>query len=105
MKTIQVARPDDGVMQLTLDRAKALNALSKALLVEIADALAEAEADDAVRCVVVTGDERAFSAGAIRLRVRIADCLGPFKAGRHLSVVSSPPRGGAGRAGKTHATP
>ena len=64
METIKVARPADGVMLITLDRPKALNALSKALLIEVAGALEDAEADDAIRCVVLTGDERAFSAGA-----------------------------------------
>ena len=64
MVTIKVARPADSVMLITLDRPKALNALSKALLIEVAGALEDAEADDAVRSVVLTGDERAFSAGA-----------------------------------------
>ena len=64
MKHIIVSRPRPRVMLITLDRPEALNALSKALLVEVATALAEAEADDDVRCVVLTGNERAFSAGA-----------------------------------------
>jgi len=64
MENIVVSRPRTGVMLITLDRPKALNALSKALLVEVATALEEADADGAVRCVVLTGDDRAFSAGA-----------------------------------------
>ncbi len=72
MVTIKVARPAESVMLITLDRPKALNALSKALLIEVAGALEDAEADDAVRSVVLTGDERAFSAGPTSKRCRKA---------------------------------
>ncbi len=64
MEHILVSRPLSGVLLLTLNRPQALNALNKALLVELGGALDEAAADDEVRCVVLTGDERAFSAGA-----------------------------------------
>jgi len=47
-----------------LDRAEAMNALSLALRSQFCAALREAEADDAVRAIIVTGrGERAFSAG------------------------------------------
>lgn len=64
MEHIIVERSRPYVMTIRLNRSKALNALSKALLVEVAAALKEVEADDDVRCAVLTGDERAFSAGA-----------------------------------------
>ncbi len=48
---------------LTLDRPGALNALSRALVDQLADRLEEAAAD-AVRAVVLTGSEKAFCAGA-----------------------------------------
>jgi enoyl-CoA hydratase/carnithine racemase len=51
------------IRTLTLDRPEALNALTPALLTELADALDAAAADDAVRVVVLTGTGRAFSAG------------------------------------------
>lgn len=55
---------DDGpVRTLTLDRPEALNALTPALLTELAEALSSAATDDAVRVVVLTGTGRAFSAG------------------------------------------
>lgn len=53
----------DAVRTITLSRPEALNALTPALLAELADALADAAADDAVRVVVLTGEGRAFSAG------------------------------------------
>jgi len=59
-----VSNPRPGVMLITLNRPKSLNALSRALLGEVAAALNRAEADDVIRCVVITGDERSFSAGA-----------------------------------------
>ncbi len=49
---------------ITLNRPKALNALNSALLAELCDALETFDADAAVRCVVLTGSERAFAAGA-----------------------------------------
>lgn len=49
---------------ITLNRPKALNALSRQLVAELAEALNQFEADDAVGCIVITGSERAFAAGA-----------------------------------------
>ena len=57
-------RPAPGVLLLTLNRPDKLNALSKALLGELCDRLAEAERDGAIGCVVLTGAGRAFCAGA-----------------------------------------
>ena len=51
------------VRTLTLNRPEALNALTPALLEELAAALEAAAADPAVRVVVLTGTGRAFSAG------------------------------------------
>ncbi|HWH33145.1 MAG TPA: enoyl-CoA hydratase-related protein [Egibacteraceae bacterium] len=55
---------DDGVCTLRLNRPEALNALSGEMATRLREALAEAEADDAVRCVVLTGAGRGFCAGA-----------------------------------------
>src|SRR3546814_21089536 len=49
---------------ITLNRPKALNALSAPLMDELARGLDELEADDAVGCLVVPGSETAFPAGA-----------------------------------------
>ena len=54
----------DGVGLITLNRPKALNALSEGLMAELTTALDTLEADDAVGCIVVTGSEKAFAAGA-----------------------------------------
>jgi len=52
------------VTLITLDRPKVLNALNDALMNELGDALAKADADEAVGAIVLTGSERAFAAGA-----------------------------------------
>src|SRR5487761_2064798 len=49
---------------ITLNRPKALNALNGALMDELGEALAKFDADDNVGCMVITGSDRAFAAGA-----------------------------------------
>jgi enoyl-CoA hydratase len=49
---------------ITLNRPKALNALSPALMRELAAALDGFEADDGIGAIVITGSEKAFAAGA-----------------------------------------
>jgi enoyl-CoA hydratase len=55
---------DGPIMQLTLNRPKRLNAITSTMLALIVDACAEASADDAIRCIIVTGADGNFSAGA-----------------------------------------
>lgn len=54
---------DAAVAILTLDRPDVLNAFDEALTDALAQALSDAAADTGVRCVVITGAGRAFSAG------------------------------------------
>jgi 2-(1,2-epoxy-1,2-dihydrophenyl)acetyl-CoA isomerase len=54
---------DGGVAILTLDRPDALNAFDESLTSALAIGLTDAARDSAVRCVVITGAGRAFSAG------------------------------------------
>jgi enoyl-CoA hydratase len=55
---------DGAVALVRLNRPSALNALNQVLLGELVEVLDQLEADDAVRCVVLTGSDRAFAAGA-----------------------------------------
>lgn len=64
MSTILISTPAPHVRLIRLNRPEARNALSRALLRDLAAALIEAETSDEVRAVVLTGDDRAFSAGA-----------------------------------------
>jgi len=53
----------DGYAVLTLNRPEAMNALSRGLMSELADAVDAMTANDAVRVLIITGAGRAFTAG------------------------------------------
>ena len=48
----------------TLNRPKQLNALSGQLMRELGTALKDFDADNAIGCIIITGSEKAFAAGA-----------------------------------------
>jgi enoyl-CoA hydratase/carnithine racemase len=54
----------DGILTLTLNRPEMLNAFNQTMLQEMVAAFDEADADDAVRAIIVTGAGRGFCAGA-----------------------------------------
>ncbi|MGY6634549.1 MAG: enoyl-CoA hydratase [Alkalilacustris sp.] len=54
----------DHVAVIRLNRPEALNALNAQLMSELARALRAAQDNDKVRCIVLTGSEKAFAAGA-----------------------------------------
>jgi len=55
---------EDHVALITLNRPDALNALNDQLMGELVDALSAAQRNDKVRCIILTGSEKAFAAGA-----------------------------------------
>ena len=55
---------EEGVMVITMNRPKRLNALSGAMLIRMLDAYREASQDDNIRCIIVTGSGGNFSSGA-----------------------------------------
>jgi len=61
--SLVVVEQDAGVRTITLNRPGARNALSRELRAELREALLEADADDATRCLVLTGAGGAFCAG------------------------------------------
>lgn len=62
-KNIQ-ARQEERVGVVQLNRPQALNALNGELMEELVDALRALDADEGIGCIVVTGSEKAFAAGA-----------------------------------------
>lgn len=62
-KTIKVERNGPAGI-LTLNRPDKLNALSQELIGEVVAALGELDTDDAIRGIIITGSEKAFSTGA-----------------------------------------
>ncbi|KAL2417878.1 putative enoyl-CoA hydratase, mitochondrial [Exophiala dermatitidis] len=63
-ENILVSKPRPGVGLITLNRPKALNALSSALFAELNDALKKYDDDKEIGAIVLTGSDKAFAAGA-----------------------------------------
>jgi enoyl-CoA hydratase len=63
-ETILAETRDGGVGLITINRPQALNALNSTVVAEINTALDGFEKDPAIGCIVITGSEKAFAAGA-----------------------------------------
>jgi enoyl-CoA hydratase/carnithine racemase len=61
---------DQGVFTLTMNRPKARNAVSRAMVAALAEQLGKAELDPEVRCIALTGVGKGFCAGG-----DLYDCL------------------------------
>jgi len=86
---------DEAVGIVTLNRPKELNALSTAVVAEVADALSAFDRDESVRCMVITGaGEKAFAAGAdikeMSDKSPIEMLLGGFEAWERLRRLRKP---------------
>ena len=83
------------VAQITLNRPKQLNALSPELMAELGQALRAAEADEAVGAIVITGNDKAFAAGADIAAMKSYSYMDAFKsdyitAWEHFRSVRKP---------------
>lgn len=54
----------DDICTITLNRPDSLNAINSRLLGELVQALEAADKSDKVRCIIITGSDKAFAAGA-----------------------------------------
>jgi enoyl-CoA hydratase len=63
-ETVSVSHGSGGVAVITLDRPQALNALNEQMMLDVVAAAHAADADPDVGCLVLTGSDRAFAAGA-----------------------------------------
>jgi 2-(1,2-epoxy-1,2-dihydrophenyl)acetyl-CoA isomerase len=72
----------DSVATITLNRPRSLNAFNDKMIKETGDALKQAGRDDAVRCVLLTGNGRGFSSGQDLGDVQERE--GEFSIGEHL---------------------
>ena len=54
----------DRVALITLNRPKALNAINRQLTAELLEAVSDYDRDAAIGCIVITGSDKAFAAGA-----------------------------------------
>jgi enoyl-CoA hydratase len=55
---------EDDICQVQMNRPEALNALNRKLMQELAEAMIAADRSPKVRCIVLSGSEKAFAAGA-----------------------------------------
>jgi enoyl-CoA hydratase len=63
MATVLVTR-EEPIAIVQLNRPEVRNAISEELMGELVRSLEELDADEAIRCIVLTGNEKAFAAGA-----------------------------------------
>jgi enoyl-CoA hydratase len=67
------------VALITLNRPKQLNALNAQLMQELAAAMYAFDADDGIGCLVITGNDKAFAAGADIVQMKDFDFMHAFK--------------------------
>jgi enoyl-CoA hydratase len=80
---------------IRLNRPQALNALSSALNAELAQAIAQFDADDGIGCILLTGSEKAFAAGAdikeMADKSAVDVMMGDFAASWHATSAARKP--------------
>jgi enoyl-CoA hydratase len=64
MSEVLLERPSEHIAVIRLNRPEARNALNMAVRQQLADAFAALGGDEATRCIVITGGEKVFAAGA-----------------------------------------
>ena len=91
MDSTIITSDDSGVRTITLNRPDVLNAFNTELLKELSQAVRAAEKDKSVRCLVLTGQGRGFSAGQdladVAERYKTDD---PIELGHHLRKFYNP---------------
>lgn len=75
-ETILLDQSKIGIIIIKLNRPKAYNALSNLCLTEITYVLREAEADDKIKAVIITGGNKVFAAGADLMEMSELDMTG-----------------------------
>ncbi|MGA8969194.1 MAG: enoyl-CoA hydratase-related protein [Pseudolabrys sp.] len=63
-ESLIIERPSDDIVVMKINRPQVRNALNLDVRIRLADEITRCGADDAVRCVIVTGSDVAFAAGA-----------------------------------------
>ncbi|WP_019139592.1 enoyl-CoA hydratase [Noviherbaspirillum massiliense] len=76
-----IVETNEKVGLIRLNRPKALNALNDQLMDELGDALRAFDADDAIACMIITGSEKAFAAGADIAAMANYSYMDVFKSG------------------------
>lgn len=86
-----LCRCENGVLEVTLNRPRALNAINGAVHYALLRALERAAGDDAIRAVVIRGSGRAFSAGGDLKAVAAGEDVGhPKRLGQAIWDLPKP---------------
>ena len=87
-ETVVITR-EDPIAIVQIDRPQVRNALNEQVITEIGEAMKALDDDPAVRCIVLTGDEKAFAAGAdIKAAFVGATVGGQFASANHATGVA-----------------
>src|ERR1051325_1634817 len=76
----------DGVATITLNRPERMNTISGPMLNQLTELLLKANADTAVRCIILTGTGRAFCAGLDLVDATQGSGIGSQSQGANVSV-------------------
>lgn len=79
MSDVLLQEAEDGVLTLTMNRPKALNALNEDLTQALREAIFAAEVDESVRCVVLRGEEHFMAGGDLKWFAQMLDRPAPEK--------------------------
>lgn len=74
-RNLKVDTPLRSVQLISLDRPNALNALNRELMAELDDVLQKTQSDNQIKCVVLTGSEKAFAGAYLSSSSIISDNL------------------------------
>lgn len=93
-QNVSLSMDDDGVALVQLNRPKALNALNLSTRRELAGVFGKLQVDESVRCIVLTGDDTAFAAGADLREFVNADPIEIMKrrVERYWAAIASTPQ-------------
>jgi enoyl-CoA hydratase len=89
MDELIVKTPASGVLQLHLNRPDQLNALSESLLTALSEQLSEASTNDDVKVILLTGEGKAFCAGADINQLAELDAVNGVEFARYGQAVFS----------------
>ncbi|MFD1342190.1 enoyl-CoA hydratase [Litorisediminicola beolgyonensis] len=88
-----IVEVSDHIATIKLNRPDALNALNSQLLSELSEALKDADSNDKVRCIILTGSQKAFAAGAdireMSEKTFVEAFLGDFFTAEHDAVAKT----------------
>ena len=77
--TLHTEKDDDGILTIKLNRPEKLNALNSQLLSELKHIVEEVKSSDEVRGIIITGEGKAFCAGADINRLAEIDAVDGYR--------------------------